>query len=156
MLASYLLSNYLTIYNHLNRYNEKIVINSIVFFLGDYNFTKSFGVLAVEFEILVKDGLTLVSRVKQEIRFIRSCNYTQASLDILHTASFNLDSAEDLLNYANELALKNDNVAGEKVLIASNAIKKVQSMLSRQFDAELDCESQPWFENVAANIGICA
>ena len=67
-----------------------------------------------------------------------------------------MDSAEDLLNYANELALKNDNVAGEKVLIASNAIKKVQSMLSRQFDAELDCESQPWFENVAANIGICA
>ena len=156
MQASYLLSNYLTIYNHLNRYNEKIVINSIVFFLSDYNFTKLFGVLAVEFEILVKDGLALVSRVKQEIRFIRSCDYTQASLDILHTASFNLDSAEDLLNYANELALKNDNVAGEKVLIASNAIKKVQSMLSRQFDAELDCESQPWFENVAANIGICA
>jgi len=113
-------------------------------------------VLAVEFEILIKDGLALVSRVKQEISFIRSCNYTQASLDILHTASFNLDSVEDLLNYASELALNDSHVAGEKVLIASDAIKKVQSMLSRQFDAELDCESQPWFESVTANIGVCA
>ena len=110
----------------------------------------------MEFEILIKDGLALVSRVKQEISFIRSCNYTQANLDILHTASFNLDSVEDLLNYANELALNDNDVAGEKVLIASDAIKKVQSLLSRQFDAKLDCESQPWFENVTANIGICA
>lgn len=110
----------------------------------------------MEFEILINDGLALVSRVKQEISFIRSCNYTQASLDILHTASFNLDSVEDLLNYANELALSNDDVAGEKVLIASDAIKKVQAMLSRKFDAEIDCESQPWFESVTAKIGICA
>ncbi len=110
----------------------------------------------MEFEILIKEGLALVARVKQEIRFIRSCNYTQASLDILHTASFNLDSVEDLLNYANELAVSNYDVAGEKVLIASDAIKKVQSMLSRQFDAELDCESQPWFASVTTTIGICA
>ena len=110
----------------------------------------------MEFKILIKDGLALVSRVKQEISFIRACNYTQASLDILHTASFNLDSAEDLLNYANELALNNNDVAGEKVLIASDSIKQVQSMLSRKFDAELDCESQPWFDDVTANIGICA
>ncbi|MDX2322000.1 MAG: hypothetical protein QNK26_15545 [Moritella sp.] len=110
----------------------------------------------MEFQILIKDGLALISRVKQEISFIRSSNYTQASLDILHTASFNLESAADLLNYANELALNNNNIAGEKVLIASDAIKKVQSMLARKFDAELDCESQPWFDEVTTSIGICA
>ncbi|QUM75768.1 hypothetical protein HWV00_05710 [Moritella sp. 24] len=110
----------------------------------------------MEFQQLVNDGLALVSRVKQEINFIRACNYTQANLDFLHTASFNLASAEDLLNYANELALKNDDVAGEKVLIACDAIKNVQSMLSRQFDAELECESQSWFEDVTSTIGICA
>jgi hypothetical protein len=110
----------------------------------------------VEFHIVTKDGLALISRIKQEISYIRACQYTQASLDILHTASFNLESAGDLLDYANELALKNDNMAGEKVLIASDAIKKVQSMLSRQFDAEIDCGGQAWFDNVTENIGICA
>lgn len=110
----------------------------------------------MEFQILVSDGLELISRIRQEIRFIRSCNYTQANLDILHTASFNLASAEDLLNYASELALKNDAIAGAKVLIACDAIKKVQSMLSRKFDAELECESKPWFETVTSNIGVYA
>ncbi|QUM81771.1 hypothetical protein HWV01_16490 [Moritella sp. 5] len=110
----------------------------------------------MEFQQLIKDGLALVSRVRQEISFIRGCNYTQASLDILHTASYNLASAEDLLNYADELALKQNDAAGEKVLIASDAIKNVQSMLSRKFDAELDCESQPWFDDVSRHIGICA
>lgn len=110
----------------------------------------------MEFHIVTKDGLAIIARIKHEISFIRGCNYTQANLDILHTASFNLDSAADLLHYANELALNNNIVAGEKVLIASDAIKHVQSMLSRQFDAEIDCGEKPWFKAVKESIGICA
>ena len=110
----------------------------------------------MEFQLLVGNGLVLVSRVKQEISLIRSYNYTQANLDILYTASFNLASAEDLLNYAIELYPTNSDVAGEKVLIACDAIKKVQLMLMREFDAEVECESQLWFDSVAENIGICA
>lgn len=110
----------------------------------------------MELHILTRDGLALIVRIKQEISFIRAFHYTQANLDILHTASFNLESAGDLLDYANELALKNDNLAGEKVLIASDAIKKVQAMLARQFNAEIDGDSQAWFDNVSENIGICA
>lgn len=110
----------------------------------------------MEFHIVTKDGLAIIARIKHEISFIRGCNYTQANLDILHTASFNLDSAADLLHYANELALNNNIAAGEKVLIASDAIKHVQSMLSRQFDAEIDCGEKPWFKAVKESIGICA
>ena len=110
----------------------------------------------MKLQILVQEGLNLVALVKLDISFIRASNYTQASLNILETAAFNLSSAEDLLNYANELQVQNIASAAEKLLIACDAIKKVQLMLAREFNLETSSESKPWFDHVSENIGAFA
>lgn len=108
----------------------------------------------MEFQILVEEGVALAERLKHEISFMRSYYYTQSSIDILQTASLYLDSAVDLLNYADELHLKKNDAAAEKVQIASDAIKKVAQILMREFDTNVQDETEVWFNKVSTTVGV--
>lgn len=105
---------------------------------------------------MVTEGISLAERLNREISFMRSYHYTQASTDILQTASLYLESAVDLLNYANELHDKHSDVAPEKVKIACDAMKTVERMLLREFDANIQNDTLPWFNKVSATVGVYA
>lgn len=108
------------------------------------------------FHILVSEGIALAQQVKHELSFIRSYHYTQASMDTLETATLFLDSAIDLLHYAEELQQVDSELASQKVQIACDAMKKVQEMLNREFDTNLHNETGPWFDKVSINVGAFA
>lgn len=100
----------------------------------------------MEFRMLIKEGLHLVSTVEQELKLIRAQHYKSAELDIIDTAAIYLTSAQDLLVYAEELYPQSLRVANDKLLIACQAVDKVQRILVREFSVE--SEANKWVNSV--------
>lgn len=105
---------------------------------------------------MITEGVSLAERLNHEISFMRSYHYTQTSIDVLQTAALYLESAVDLLNYASELHEKHSDVAPEKVRIACDAMKTVERMLMREFDANIQNDTLPWFNKVSSTVGVHA